>query len=143
LSFSLDLNKLHVHTPSIKASGGGNGNGIVLPESNSGKSVIDGIFSSFSDAPGGMKEELEEVTVSAGLEYWYSKKFALRAGYFNESRNKGNRKFFTAGVGVKTRICAFDFSYLMPTAQNNTLANTIRFTVLFDADSFKRIKNEK
>jgi len=145
LSFSLDLNKLLVPTPSIKTSGGGNGNGIVLPDSNSGKSVIDGIFSSFSDAPGGMKEELEEVTVSAGLEYWYSKKFALRAGYFNESRNKGNRKFFTAGVGVKTRICAFDFSYLMPTAQNNPLANTIRFTVLFDADSFKklRIKNEE
>ena len=125
-SISLDVNKLLVPTPS----------GTV--DNTSNKSVISSIFGSFSDAPGGFKEELQEFTISTGAEYWYNKQFALRAGYFNETQNKGNRKFFTAGVGVKMNIAAIDFSYVIPVQRNNPLANTIRFTLLFDVDSFSK-----
>jgi len=129
LSFSLDLNKLLVPTPSENN-----------PSESSNKTVIGALFSSFSDAPGGLKEELQEFTVSTGLEYLFNSKFALRTGYFNESKNKGNRKFFTTGVGVKTNICSLDFSYLISTVRNSPLANTIRFTISFDEDSFKNRK---
>ena len=140
LSISLDFNKLLVPTPSTQEVSGNNGGTIVLPNNNSNESVIGAVFSSFSDAPGGLKEELQEVTISTGLEYWYNKRFALRAGYFNEAKNKGNRKFFTAGAGVKMNFCSVDFSYLISTVQNNPLANTIRFTILFDADTFRKGK---
>jgi hypothetical protein len=96
------------------------------------------MFSSFSDAPGGMKEELREITFSVGAEYWYNKQFALRAGYFYEDPTKGNRKFFTAGAGLKMNVFALDFSYLLPVAQNNPLANTLRFTLSFDFDAFNK-----
>lgn len=140
LSISLDVNKLLVPTPSTQYTVDPNGSVIVLPDNNSNKSVISSIFSSFSDAPGGFKEELQEFTISMGAEYWYNKQFALRAGYFNEAQNKGNRKFFTAGVGVKMNIAAIDFSYVIPVQRNNPLANTIRFTLLFDVDSFSKKK---
>lgn len=140
ISISLDVNKLLVPTPSTKYTVDPNGGVIVLPDNNSNKSVISSVFSSFSDAPGGFKEELQEFTISTGAEYWYNKQFALRAGYFSEAQNKGNRKFFTAGVGVKMNIAAIDFSYVIPVQRNNPLANTIRFTLLFDVDSFSKKK---
>ncbi len=140
LSFSIDLNKLLVPTPSPGEISDGNGGTIILPHNSSNKTVTDALFSSFTDAPGGFKEELQEITVSTGLEYWYNKKFALRAGYFTEAQNKGNRKFFTAGAGVNLNFCAIDFSYLIPTAQNNPLANTIRFSILFNSNSFRKQK---
>lgn len=130
LTFSLDLNKLLVPTPSL-----------AHPETSTNKTVIGALFSSFTDAPGGFKEEIQEFTVSTGVEYLFNRKFALRTGYFNESRNKGNRRFFTTGVGAKTNICSIDFSYLIATVHNSPLANTIRFTILFDEDSFKGKKN--
>jgi len=138
ISISLDVNKLLVPTPSTQYTVDPNGSVIVLPDNNSNKSVISSVFSSFSDAPGGFKEELQEFTISTGAEYWYNKQFALRVGYFNEAQNKGNRKFFTAGVGVKMNIAAIDFSYVIPVQRNNPLANTIRFTLLFDVDSFSK-----
>jgi len=140
LAVSIDLNKLLVPTPRQQVVFDNNGGTIVLPDNSSNESVIGGLFSSFTDAPGGLKEELEEITISTGVEYWFNKKFALRTGYFNESQNKGNRKFFTAGVGVKMNLCSVDLSYLIPTSQNNPLANTIRFTILFNADSFRKPK---
>jgi hypothetical protein len=103
-------------------------------------SVISSIFSSFSDAPGGFKEELQEVNFSTGVEYWYNRQFAIRGGYFSESLYKGNRKFFSTGIGVKMNICSIDFSYLLPIYQNNPLANTIRFTLLFDVKSFNNYR---
>lgn len=142
LAFSLDLNKLLVPTPSSKTVSDGNGGSIVLPDNSSNESVIGALFSSFSDAPGGLKEELQEITISTGLEYLLDKRFALRTGYFNEAQNKGNRKFFTVGAGVKMNFCSVDFSYLIATNQNNPLANTIRFTILFNADLFKRRSND-
>ena len=136
LSFSLDLNKLLVPTPANTVDASGN----VIPDKNSSKSVISSIFGSFNDAPGGMKEELQEVTVSLGAEYWYRKQFAVRAGYFNESQNKGNRKYATVGVGVKMYVAGIDVSYVVPVERNNPLANTVRFTLLFNMDSFLKRK---
>ena len=135
-SLSVDLNKLLVPTPENRVDASGN----VIPDNSSRKSVISSIFSSFTDAPGGMKEELQEVTLSLGAEYWYRKQFAVRAGYFNESQYKGNLKYFTAGVGVKLNVAAIDVSYLIPFEHNNPLANTIRFTMLFNVESFLKRK---
>ena len=136
IGLSLDFNKLMVPTPTSDVVYGDGGEIIVLPDNSSNQSVISSIFSSFSDAPGGFKEELQEITISTGIEYWYNKQFSLRTGYFYESQNKGNRKFFTAGAGVKMNIASIDFSYVIPIERNNPLSNTIRFTLIFDVDSF-------
>ena len=140
LSFSIDLNKLMVPTPANIVTYNTDGTVVVTPDKNSSKSVITSIFGSFADAPGGLKEELQEVTVSLGAEYWYRKQFAVRAGYFNESQYKGNRKYFTAGVGIKLNIAAIDVSYVVPVEHNNPLANTVRFTMLFNVESFLKRK---
>ncbi len=132
ITFTLDANKLLVPTPDTADVD-------ILTGLGSNKSVISGIFSSFSDAPGGMKEELKEINFSVGAEYWYNKQFALRAGYYYEDASKGNRKFFTAGAGLKMNVFALDFSYLLPVAQNNPLANTLRFTLSFDFEAFKKM----
>lgn len=79
--------------------------------------TIEGMFKSFSDAPGGFKEEMQEIMWSFGLEYMYMKQFAIRAGYFHENENKGNRKYFTAGVGLYLNVFSLDFSYLFPTQE--------------------------
>ncbi len=132
-TFAVEAGKLLVPTPTTPADS------IILgdiPFSSSDMSVIDGIFSSFSDAPGGLEEELQEINLSAGVEYWYNKQFALRAGYFWEHENKGNRKFLTAGAGFRMNVFALDFSYLLPTQQNHPLQNTLRFTLSFDVDAF-------
>lgn len=141
LSFSLDINKLLVPTPQPNNSSTTGGGGIVLADNYSNASPISAIFSSFTDAPGGAKEELQEINLSVGAEYWYNRQFAVRGGYFFESEYKGNRKFFSTGVGLKMNICSIDFSYLIPTQQNNPLANTIRFTLLFDVNTFAGKKN--
>jgi hypothetical protein len=133
ITFTFDANKLLVPTPSKDSTD-------IITGSGSNKSPIAGIFSSFSDAPGGAKEEFKEIDFSVGAEYWYNKQFALRAGYFYEDPTKGNRKFFTAGAGLKMNVFALDFSYLLPVAQNNPLANTLRFTLLFDFDAFNKQK---
>lgn len=137
-SISLDINKLMVPTPQINTSSSSGTGAIVLPDNSTNASVVSSIFSSFSDAPGGIKEEFQEINFSTGLEYWYNHQFAVRAGYFSESENKGNRKFFSTGLGLKMNICSIDFSYLVPIHQNNPLANTIRFTLLFDVKSFNK-----
>ena len=131
ITFAFDANKLMVPTPDTTDVD-------IITGLGSSKSVVSGMFSSFSDAPGGMKEELREITFSVGAEYWYNKQFALRAGYFYEDPTKGNRKFFTAGAGLKMNVFALDFSYLLPVAQNNPLANTLRFTLSFDFDAFNK-----
>ena len=79
---------------------------------------------------------MQEINLSFGIEYWYNKQFAIRGGYFYESQNKGNRKYFTAGAGLKLNVFALDFSYLLPTQRNHPLENTLRFTLSFDIDAF-------
>jgi hypothetical protein len=122
IMLALDLNKLLVPTPDSA--------GLYRQ-----KSAISGIFSSFGDAPGGISEELQEITVSAGGEYTYNNQFSVRAGYFYENKNKGNRKYVTAGIGVKYNMFGLNFSYLVPSGngiQRNPLSNTLRFSLVFD-----------
>jgi hypothetical protein len=116
LTFALDFNKLMVPSPG---------------PNNKSKSLLEGIFGSFSDAQGGAAEELREITISAGVEYWYNKTFAGRIGYFNESADKGNRKYFTAGLGMRYENYGFDVAYMVPTNKSNyALSETIRFTFM-------------
>ncbi len=126
ITVSLDMNKLLVTSSSGRKIDKDNDN---LSSNKNDKSVISGIFNSFSDAPDGMSEEFKEITWSLGLEYWYMNQFALRTGYFFENEDKGNRKFYTAGVGVKLSMFDLDFSYLIPKSQNNPLQNTLRVSI--------------
>ena len=100
-------------------------------------SSISGIFKSFGDAPGGLKEELQEVQWSVGGEYVYHDKFALRAGYHHESANKSNRKYFTVGAGFKMSVFSLDAGYVIATAKSNPLDQTLRFSLSFDMDGLK------
>ena len=135
-TFAVEANKLLVPTPPQDTSTYDPGDVIYPGGINSDIGVIEGIFKSFGDAPGGMTEEFQEINFSVGLEYWYNKQFAIRTGYFYEHENKGNRKFFTLGAGLKMNVFALDFSYLLPTQQNHPLANTLRFSLTFDVDAF-------
>ncbi len=136
LTIATDLNKLLVPTPRHETSEG-NENKLIVGYSSSEKSVIGGIFSSFTDAPDGFSEELKEITCAFGLEYWYEKRFALRAGYHYEHEDKGNRKYFTGGVGVCVDRFALDFSYLVSPQKNHPLQNTLRFSLSFQLDKIK------
>ncbi|OPZ97435.1 MAG: hypothetical protein BWY70_01502 [Bacteroidetes bacterium ADurb.Bin408] len=80
---------------------------------------------------------MREITLSSGVEYWYDKQFAIRAGYFYEHATKGNRKYFTLGAGLKYNVFGLDFAYLIPTQQRNPLENTLRFSLTFDFSAFK------
>jgi hypothetical protein len=140
MSFVLDANKLLVPTPPITDSQTGE----IIYGKDPNVSVGQGMLQSFNDAPGGTKEELREISYATGIEYWYAKQFALRAGYFTEDKTKGNRKYYTLGAGLKYNIFTLDFAYLIPQyGQNNPLANTVRFTLSFDfeKDIKKRSKN--
>ena len=100
-------------------------------------SAISGIFKSFGDAPGGFKEELQEIQWSVGAGYVYHDQFSLRAGYHHESQNKGNRKYFTVGGGFRMNVFSLDVGYVISTAQSNPLDQTLRFTLAFDMDGIK------
>ena len=100
-------------------------------------SSISGMFKSFGDAPGGFKEEMQEVNWSIGAEYVYNDKFSLRAGYHNEAENKGNRKYFTVGAGFRMSAFTLDCGYVIATAKSNSLDQTLRFTLGFDMDGLK------
>lgn len=125
ISVMLDLNKLLVPTPPKDSADWASYNNI---------GVIEGVFRSFNDAPGGLKEELQEIQISAGAEYWYSETFAFRAGYFYEHANKGGRQYATVGFGIRYSYFSGDFSYLVPTTAvtTNSLANTIRISIGLD-----------
>ncbi len=100
-------------------------------------SSIGGIFKSFGDAPGGFKEELDEISLSFGAEYVYHDQFSVRAGYHHESANKGNRKYFTVGAGFKMSAFTLDAGYVIATAKSNPLDQTMRFSLTFDMDGLK------
>ena len=146
ITATIDLNKLLVTTPpqyykvrDINKSG--DTVNIAMTQIKAGKdpnvAVPVAIFQSFFDAPGGLKEELHEITYSYGLEYWYNNQFAIRGGYFHENETKGNRKYFTAGAGFRLKVFTLDFPYLMPLAQNNPLARTLRFSLSFDISALR------
>ncbi len=100
-------------------------------------SSIAGIFKSFGDAPGGFKEEMQEIQWSLGAEYTYNDRFMLRAGYHHEAENKGNRKYFTVGAGFHMSVFTIDASYVFSTAQTNPLDQTMRFSLAFDLDGMR------
>ena len=127
LSIVADISKLLVPTPPVDS------NGVIIAGKDDNVGVIKGMVQSFGDAPGGFEEELHEYMYSLGAEYWYRDQFAIRGGYFNEHEYKGNRKYFTAGIGLKLNVFSIDFSYLIPAVggRNSPLANTIRFTIGF------------
>jgi hypothetical protein len=136
LTFGLDLHKLLVPTPP-RATGDQTTDSTNVANYR-GKGVVSSWFSSFGDAPGGFSEEMKEFQLSLGLEYWYNDQFAVRAGYFWEDKTKGDRKYFTAGLGVKYNVFGFNFSYLIPSGNGtnrNPLSNTLRFGVTFDVDN--------
>lgn len=129
LSLIADVNKLLVPTPCFEDCDTDQDG---IPDWKEA-SPISGIFSSFSDAPGGFNEELQEIMLSFGVEYWYDRLFAVRAGYYTESQTKGARRFITVGLGLKYNIFGLNFSYLVPTTnQRNPLDNTLRFSLMFD-----------
>lgn len=145
-TIAADINKMLVPTPipaNIKNADGTispnpdydpNRNGV--PDYKE-KSFTSAIFSSWGDAPGGFSEEMRELTYSIGMEYWYDKQFAVRAGYYYENAQKGNRRYFTVGMGLKYNIFGINFSYLVPTSnQRNPLDNTLRFSLLFDVGGY-------
>ena len=138
----IDFNKLLVPTPPVWATDTATNEQFVVRGKEPPGSVVVGMFQSFYDAPGVLKdngnystftEEFREIAYSIGAEYWYRNQFAIRTGYFHEHASKGNRKYFTVGVGLRLNVFALDFSYLVPTnGQNSPLANTLRFTLGFD-----------
>lgn len=114
-TFVMDVNKLLVPSPNTDSRS---------------KSLLSGVFGSFGDAPGGFSEELREVMISTGVEYWYNQLFAGRVGFFNEAYDKGNRKYLTAGVGFKKELFGIDVAYMVPVnKRENALAETIRFSI--------------
>ncbi|WP_460977299.1 type IX secretion system outer membrane channel protein PorV [Spirosoma knui] len=127
INFVVDVNKLMVPTPDIQMVNGKPTN------VNANKDYFSAVFGSFADAPGGFSEELKEFTVSTGIEYWYNDQFAARVGYFNESNDKGGRKYVTTGLGLRLQQrFGVDFSYLVPIKQGNPLANTFRISLLIN-----------
>jgi len=131
LAINTEFNKLLVPTPRDF-----NGDGQITTEDNDeyqNISFFNGVFESFGDAPDGFSEELKEVTWALGAEYRFREAFMLRSGYFNESEEKGSRKFFTLGAGFKFKSAQIDLSYLFSTSQvRNPLENTLRFSLSFD-----------
>ena len=127
LNFALDFNKLLVPTPPLYE------NGEIVEGKSRDVGVVKGMFQSFTDAPGGFSEEIHEISYGMGLEYLYRETFALRTGLFHEHPTKGNRRYFTMGVGLQINMFAFDFSYLIAThGRMNPMNNTLRFTITFN-----------
>lgn len=106
-------------------------------------SSISGIFKSFSDAPGGAKEELQEIQWSVGGEYVYHDQFFIRAGYHHQSENKGNLKYYTVGAGFKMNVFALDAGYVIASTKSNPLDQTLRFSLTFDMDGIKDLFNRR
>ena len=137
-SISADANKLLVPTYPVQEEGESSEDYI-----ERGKreyydvSSISGIFKSFSDAPNGFSEELQEINWSVGAEYVYHDQFSIRGGYHHEAENKGNRKYFTLGAGFRMSVFALDVGYVMATAKSNPLDQTLRFSLTFDMDGIK------
>jgi len=128
ITFILDFNKLMVPSPG---------------SDRDSVSLLSGMFGSFSDAPGGAKEEFQEFMTSVGIEYWYRNIFAGRVGYFNENVDKGNRKYLTMGLGFRKNNFGIDVAYVVPTNEReHPLAETLRFTLMMHISSATRDEEE-
>lgn len=137
-SIAVDANKPLVPTMPVKMDGESDEDFITRKQKDYyDVSPISGIFKSFGDAPGGFKEEMQEIRWSVGAEYVYNDKFSLRAGYHHESENKGNRRYFTVGAGFKMNVFSLDAGYVIATAKSNPLDQILRFSLSFDMDGLK------
>jgi hypothetical protein len=144
VAFMLDLNKLLVPTnpyylrnsKNTADSLDRNRKPVISSGIDPNVPVVQGMIQSFYDAPNGFSEEMSEINISTGLEYWYNKQFALRGGYFHEPLTKGNRQYATFGVGLRYNVFGLDVAYLWPFQQRHPLENTLRFTLTFDFDAF-------
>ena len=150
IALTIDINKLLVPTPPIYDTlKDENGNFKILKGKDPNVSMIQGMIQSFYDAPGGFSEEMKEFTFSIGAEYWYNKVFAVRTGFFHESKMKGNRRYLTFGAGLRYNVFALDVSYLVPvnntaTSGTNPLEGTLRFNLAFNINKWdKNTKLEK
>lgn len=147
LALSLDLNKLLVPAKPRESDYADDAEGereyLDKLQEWQDMSPITGIFKSFSDAPGGFKEELREITWSFGAEYSYNQQFFLRAGYYHESQYKGNRQYFGLGAGFSLNVLRLDASYMIATAQQSPLDQTLRFTLSFDMDGLREILGKR
>ena len=139
ISISADINKLLVPTPIKRLEGESDTDYEARRTAYYETGPIAGIFKSFGDAPGGSSEELKEIMWSVGAEYAYNNQFFVRGGYFNENAMKGNRKYFTAGVGFKLNMFQLDAAYLISAAQSNPLDQTLRFTLGFDLNGLQNL----
>ena len=147
LTFALDFSKLMVPTPPIyvvdeygRVVYDQYGNPEIARGKDPDRPLLSGMFGSFTDAPDGFSEEMKEVMISMGLEYWYKELFAVRGGYFWESYEKGDRKYFTMGLGLRYNVFGIDFAYLVPQQREHPLAETLRFTLHFN---FNNKKNQE
>jgi hypothetical protein len=131
-TFAFDINKLLVPSPPEFETDPNTGETHVKGRDPNTLSVPAAIFSSFMDAPGGIKEEFQEISYSTGAEYWYNQQVALRAGLFYENPNKGDRQYLTLGAGLKYNILNIDFAYLIASQEKSPLANTLRFSLIFN-----------
>lgn len=133
ITLTVDANKLLVPTP-YYINGRPSTDPEVVAENEriANKSIVSGIFGSFNDAPGGFSEELKEVNLSAGAEYWYNDQFAARVGYFYENPLKGDRQYLCLGLGLRYQVFGADAAYLVPNSKANPLANTIRVSLHFN-----------
>lgn len=138
ITVALDLNKLLVPTQPIYDS-----NGQIVKGKNPNVSVPAGIFGSFGDAPGGINEELKELSIATGLEYTYNKQLALRCGYFYENPEKGDRRYFTLGGGFSYQSLQIDLAYMIAETRNSPLANTLRFSLTFNPGAIKKDNQAK
>lgn len=147
LTLALDLNKLLVPTRPRESDFDDTTEGqqayLDALEEWEDMSPISGIFNSFSDAPGGAKEELREINYSIGAEYNYNQQFFLRAGYFHENEFKGNRQYFGFGAGFALNVVRLDASYMIATAQTSPLDQTLRFSLTFDMDGLKELLGKR
>ena len=141
ITVSLDMNKLLVPTPQLVAIDETDEEMYKRIDEYNNISSIGGIFKSFGDAPGGFKEEMQEVVWSLGLEYVYNNQFSLRTGYSNENEYKGNRRYVTFGAGFRTKAFQIDAAYLVSTAQSNPLDQTLRLSLGFDLEGLKNLMN--
>ena len=131
ITVALDVNKLLVPTPPVYGVDD-NGDPIIVNGKDPERTLLSGMFGSFGDAPNGFSEEMQEFMIALGVEYWYQNFFAARTGYFYEDADKGNRRFFTLGLGLRYQKFGIDFAYLIPQIQNHPLAETLRFTLHFN-----------
>jgi len=134
ITFAADINKLLVPTPPVLSGNNNTADSAAIADYRD-RGVMSSWIHSFGDADGKLNEEIQEINLALGAEYWYNNQFGFRVGYFYENKEKGNRKYFTVGAGIKYSVAALNFSYIFPTGSGTTripLSNTYRFGLVFD-----------